>query len=112
MSPSQIIKSAYARECAAGYNKSLKSFVYKTIDVACEIHNVIDEHDLPKDVDPFVTLCRLWLGRKLAQRQQARGCARSARRGHVDIHQRQQARSIANTMRGAYSSTARMETAR
>jgi hypothetical protein len=75
MSPSRIIKSA----CPAGC--PLKSFAWsvfhKEIDSSTELFNA----------------CEDWLARKAQQRKQARQCARSARRGHADVHEQLTARS-------------------
>lgn len=91
MSPSQIVKSAYARACRAGYPESLKAFA----------RALRSEWPIQGKNDVFIQFSKLdrqaaseWLSSKLAQRKQARQCARSQRRGHNDVHQRQHARSI------------------
>jgi hypothetical protein len=83
MSPSQIVKSAYVNATSAGYQKSLKTFA----------RQVCDEH-FAAPSPSLLRACELWLNGKEAQRKQARQCARSQRRGHVDVHQIKQARSV------------------
>jgi hypothetical protein len=70
MSPSQIVKSAYP----AGCTYSLKSFASQV---------VADGKASPD----LIRACKAWLATKAAQRKQAKHCARSARRGHTDVHE-------------------------
>lgn len=84
MSPSQIVKSAYP----AGFPGSLKDFARAVL---------ADRNYNPEVRDA----CKTWLANKAAQRQQARQCARSARRGHVVVHEQQHARSVVNSLAGS-----------
>lgn len=89
MSPSQIVKSAYARAQQAGFTGTLKAFARQVCD--------LDNDDITKVAPPSPTLLRAtksWLATKAKQRKQARTCARKARRGYGVVHAQQHARSM------------------
>jgi pyrroline-5-carboxylate reductase len=98
MSPSQIVKSAYARAQQAGYSKSVKTFA----------RQMGNNELIPGSGSAFVQMseqerdaCEDWLVRKAMQRKQAKQCARSARRGHNVVHEQQHNRSVANSLAGS-----------
>lgn len=97
MSPSQIVKSAYAAARKEGYTHSIKVFAQDLAGVSGHGESI----QVSRDGHNLNSACKQWLANKAAQRKQARQCARSARRGHTVVHEQQHARSVANSLAGS-----------
>lgn len=86
MSPSQIVKSAYAAARKEGYPHSIKVFARDLAGVSGHGESV----QVSRDGRNLNSACKAWLANKAAQREQARKC----RRGFANVHTQQHARSV------------------